>query len=87
MSAEYVEKLYNRYSPPSMISSSGEPSTTAGKPASELLDLFVGAHLLEVGVGTGLSIPTLPRNITISAIDPVSKKCWSELKRESVSSN
>jgi phosphatidylethanolamine/phosphatidyl-N-methylethanolamine N-methyltransferase len=34
-----------------------------------LLDLRSGMKLLEVGVGTGLSLPMLPRNIDIMGID------------------
>lgn len=89
MSAEYVEKLYNRYSSVYDLIF-GRAFHNGRETASELLDLFVGAHLLEVGVGTGLSIPTLPRNITISAIDLSQKmleraqKRVGELKLENI---
>ena len=89
MSAKYVEKLYNRYSSVYDLIF-GRIFHNGRETASELLDLFVGAHLLEVGVGTGLSIPTLPRNITISAIDLSQKmleraqKRVSELKLENI---
>ncbi|RPI29839.1 MAG: methyltransferase domain-containing protein [Acidobacteria bacterium] len=68
MSVEYVEKVYNRYS--SFYDVVFGKVFHAGRElAPELLDLFPGAQLLEVGVGTGLSFPLLPRNIQITAID------------------
>ncbi len=68
VTVEYVEKLYNRYSPVYDLIF-GRLFHGGREAALELLDLFAGARLLEVGVGTGLSIPMLPRHITISAID------------------
>ena len=68
VSAEYVEKLYNRYSSFYDLVF-GKAFHSGREAAAELLDLFAGAELLEVGVGTGLSIPMLPRSVTISAID------------------
>jgi len=68
VSVEYVEKVYNRYS--SFYDVVFGKVFHAGRElAPELLDLFPGAQLLEVGVGTGLSFPLLPRNIQITAID------------------
>src|ERR1043165_9382444 len=68
MSVEYMERVYNRYS--------GVYDFLFGKVfqsgralGPELLDLFPGQQLLEMGVGTGLSLPLLPRNIDITAID------------------
>jgi phosphatidylethanolamine/phosphatidyl-N-methylethanolamine N-methyltransferase len=37
--------------------------------APKLLHLFPGAQLLEVGVGTGMTLPLLPRNVEITGID------------------
>lgn len=68
MSVEYIEKLYNRYSSVYDLVF-GKVFRGGREMAPELLDLFVGATLLEVGVGTGLSIPLLPRHIDITAID------------------
>jgi phosphatidylethanolamine/phosphatidyl-N-methylethanolamine N-methyltransferase len=68
MTVEYMEKVYNCYS--------GVYDFVFGKVfqsgrimAPELLKLFPGAQLLEVGVGTGLSLPLLPENIEITGVD------------------
>ena len=69
MSVEYVEKLYNRF-PTFYDLIYGLKVFNHGRElAPEYLDLFPEAQLLEVGVGTGLAIPLLPRNIEITAID------------------
>ncbi|MDA2927960.1 class I SAM-dependent methyltransferase [Acidobacteria bacterium AH-259-G07] len=68
MTIEYVEKLYNRYSTFYDLLF-GKVFHNGREIASELLDLFPGAQLLEVGIGTGLSLPLLPRNIQVTAID------------------
>ena len=68
MSVEYVEKVYNRYSSVYDFIF-GKVFQSGREMAPDLLDLFPGAKLLEVGVGTGLSIPTLPRNIEMTGID------------------
>ena len=68
MTVEYVEKLYNRYSSFYDLIF-GKIFDGGRERAPELLDLFPGAQLLEVGVGTGLSFPMLPKNIEITAID------------------
>ncbi len=68
VNAEYVEKLYNRYSPVYDLIF-GKIFHGGREMAPHLLDLFPGAELLEVGVGTGLSIPLMPRNISITGID------------------
>lgn len=68
MSVEYVEKVYNRYSSVYDLIF-GRVFQSGREMAPLLLELFPGAKLLEVGVGTGLSIPTLPRNIEMTGID------------------
>lgn len=68
MTIEYVEKLYNRYSSFYDLIF-GKVFDGGREMAPELLDLFVGARLLDVGVGTGLSLPILPRYIETTAID------------------
>lgn len=68
MTAEYVEKVYNRYSSFYDLIF-GKVFQSGREMAPTLLDLFPGAKLLEVGVGTGLSIPLLPKNVAITGID------------------
>jgi len=68
VSVEYVEKVYNRYSSIYDVVF-GKVFHSGREMAPVLLDLFPGAQLLEVGVGTGLSFPLLPRNIQITAVD------------------
>jgi len=68
LSVEYVEKLYNRYSGVYDLVF-GKVFNNGREMAPLLLDLSPGARLLEVGVGTGLAIPLLPRNIEITGID------------------
>lgn len=68
LSVEYVEKVYNRYSSVYDLIF-GRVFQSGREMAPQLLDLFPGASLLEVGVGTGLSIPMLPRNIQMTGID------------------
>lgn len=68
MSVEYVEKLYNRYSGFYDLVF-GKVFASGRERAPDLLDLFAGAKLLEVGVGTGLSIPLLPENIEFVGVD------------------
>jgi phosphatidylethanolamine/phosphatidyl-N-methylethanolamine N-methyltransferase len=68
VTVEYVEKVYNRYSSFYDLVF-GKVFHSGREMAPALLDLFPGARLLEVGVGTGLSFPLLPRNIKITAVD------------------
>ena len=68
MSVEYVEKVYNRYSSFYDLLF-GRVFQSGRDMAPELLSLAPGSQLLEVGVGTGLSFNTLPRNIEITAVD------------------
>jgi phosphatidylethanolamine/phosphatidyl-N-methylethanolamine N-methyltransferase len=68
MSVEYVEKVYNRYSSFYDLVF-GKVFESGREMAPRLLKLFPGARLLEIGIGTGLSLPLLPRNIKITGID------------------
>ena len=79
MSVEYVEKVYNRYSSIYDVVF-GKVFHSGREMAPALLDLFPGAQLLEVGVGTGLSFPLLPRNIRITAVD-LSQKMLDRAKK------
>ncbi len=79
MSVEYVERVYDRCS--------GFYDVVFGKVfeggremAPRLLRLYPGAKLLEVGVGTGLSLPLLPRNVEITGID-LSEKMLERARR------
>lgn len=65
---EHIEKVYNRYS--RFYDLLFGPIFRSGREiAPLLLDLPAGSRLLEVGVGTGLSLPMLPRNIQITGVD------------------
>lgn len=68
VTVEYVEKVYNRYSSFYDLLF-GKVFQSGREMAPRLLSLAPGSELLEVGVGTGLSFNTLPRNIEITAID------------------
>ncbi len=68
MSVEYVEKVYNRYSSVYDLIF-GRVFHSGREMAPELLALGPETKLLEVGVGTGLSLPMLPRNVDITGID------------------
>ncbi len=83
MSVEYVEKVYNRYSSIYDVVF-GKVFHSGREMAPALLDLFPGAQLLEVGVGTGLSFPLLPRNIQITAVD-LSQKMLDRAKKRAQS--
>ncbi len=80
MSVENVEKLYNRFSTFYDLIYGIKVFNHGRELAPEYLDLFPGAQLLEVGVGTGLAIPPLPRNIEITAID-VSQKMLNQTRK------
>jgi phosphatidylethanolamine/phosphatidyl-N-methylethanolamine N-methyltransferase len=65
---DYVEKVYNRYS--RFYDLIFGPVFDSGREmAPTLLELRPGMELLEVGVGTGLSLPVLPRTIRVTGID------------------
>jgi phosphatidylethanolamine/phosphatidyl-N-methylethanolamine N-methyltransferase len=68
MSVEYMERVYNTYSGVYDFLF-GKVFQSGRELGPELLDLFPGAKLLEVGIGTGLSLPLLPRNIEFTGID------------------
>ncbi len=68
MSVEYVEKVYN-YQSHIYDFVFGKVFQGGREMAPALLNLFPGAKLLEVGVGTGLSLPLLPKDIDITGID------------------
>ncbi len=80
MSIEYVEKLYNRFSTFYDLIYGLKVFDNGRELAPEALDLFPGAQLLEAGVGTGLSVPLLPRNIEITAID-VSQRMLNQTRK------
>lgn len=65
---EHVEKVYNTYSRFYDVTF-GKVFESGREIAPYLLDLRPGMDLLEVGVGTGLSLPLLPKNIEITGID------------------
>lgn len=83
MNVEHVERVFNRYSSFYDVLF-GKVLHDGREMAPELLDLFPGADLLEVGVGTGLSLPWLPRNVNITAID-LSEKMLSRAKKRAQS--
>ncbi len=70
MSADvaYIEKVYNYYSR-FYDQIFGKIFESGREMAPGLLELSPQSRLLEVGVGTGLSIPTLPRTVEITGID------------------
>jgi len=86
---EYVEKVYNRYS--RFYDLVFGPVFEGGREmAPTLLELGSGMELLEVGVGTGLSLPVLPRTIKVTGIDLSEKMlevATKRLKREGLTQN
>lgn len=80
MSVEYIERVYNRYSGVYDLVF-GKVFQSGRELGPELLELSPGARLLEVGVGTGLSLPLLPRNIEITGIDLSQKMLDQATKR------
>ncbi len=68
MSVQYVEKVYNLYARFYDIIF-GRVFRSGRELAPHLLGLEPDMELLEVGVGTGLSLPMLPRNVRITGID------------------
>ncbi len=80
MTIEYVEKVYDGYSRFYDLIF-GKVFHSGREMAPELLDLKPGAQLLEVGVGTGLSLPMLPKDIEITGIDLSQKMLDQAAKR------
>lgn len=68
MSVEHIEKVYDNYSP-LYDRIYGKVFQSGREMAPAMLNLFPGCKLLEVGLGTGLSLPLLPRDIEITGID------------------
>ena len=68
MDTQKIEKVYSFYSKfyDLVYGKLFDDSRTA---AIELLGLTPGAHILEVGVGTGLSLPFYPRDCRVTGID------------------
>ena len=86
---EHMEKVYNRYSRYYDLIF-GKVFHSGREMAPLLLDLRAGMNLLEVGVGTGLSLPMLPRNIQITGIDLSQKmldQAAKRLEKESLNGN
>jgi phosphatidylethanolamine/phosphatidyl-N-methylethanolamine N-methyltransferase len=79
MSVEYMERVYNRYSGIYDFLF-GKVFQSGREMGPQLLDLAPGHQLLEVGVGTGLSLPLMPRTIDITAID-LSQKMLEQAKK------
>ena len=65
---EYVEKVYDLYAR-FYDFIFGRVFHDGRVRAPDMLHLKPGQKLLEVGVGTGLSLPWLPRNIEITGVD------------------
>lgn len=82
---EYVEKLYNRYSRYYDFIF-GKVFESGREMAPRLLDLFPGCQLLEVGVGTGLSLPMFPSYVQITGID-LSQKMLDRAKKRALAEN
>ncbi len=68
MTAQYVEKVYNSYSR-FYDQIFGKVFESGRVMAPQLLNLFPNAEVLEVGVGTGLALEHLPRNLRVTGID------------------
>jgi phosphatidylethanolamine/phosphatidyl-N-methylethanolamine N-methyltransferase len=85
MSVEYIERVYNRYSGVYDFLF-GKVFQSGRELGPELLELFPSAKLLEVGIGTGLSLPLLPRNVEITGID-LSQKMLDQAKKRADSLN
>jgi len=79
VSVEYVEKVYDRYSKLYDVIF-GKVFHSGREMAPELLELKPGHQLLEVGVGTGLSLPMLPKDIDITGVD-LSQKMLDEARK------
>ncbi len=78
MSVKYIEHFYNLYSGV-YDQIFGKLSGNGLKVTSRLLDLKPGEKLLEVGIGTGLSLGNIPEGIDVTGVD-VSEKMLSHAK-------
>jgi phosphatidylethanolamine/phosphatidyl-N-methylethanolamine N-methyltransferase len=85
MSVEYIEQVYNSYSGVYDFFF-GKVFQSGRELGPELLDLSADNKLLEVGVGTGLSLPLLPRNVEITGID-LSEKMLAIAKKRAADLN
>jgi len=85
MSVEYIEQVYNSYSGVYDFFF-GKVFKSGRELGPELLDLSADNKLLEVGVGTGLSLPLLPRNVEITGID-LSEKMLAIAKKRAADLN
>ncbi|MBI3940626.1 MAG: methyltransferase domain-containing protein [Acidobacteria bacterium] len=79
MSVEYVEKVYNRYSSFYDLIF-GKIFHSGREKAPELLQLQPGMQVLDVGIGTGLSLLELPLSCPIIGID-LSQKMLHEAEK------
>lgn len=80
-----MEQVYNRYSGVYDFFF-GKVFQSGRKLGPELLALSADNKLLEVGVGTGLSLPLLPRNVEITGID-LSEKMLAIAKKRAADLN
>ena len=78
MSVKYIEGFYNFYSGV-YDQIFGKLSGNGLKVVPRLLDLKPGEKLLEVGIGTGLSLANLPKEVDVTGVD-VSEKMLSHAR-------
>jgi phosphatidylethanolamine/phosphatidyl-N-methylethanolamine N-methyltransferase len=68
MTSDHIEKVYSRYAKIYDLVW-GRVWTHGREVGLQLLDLSPGDKVLEIGVGTGLSLPTVSRGVEITGID------------------
>lgn len=68
MDLEAIEKVYRRYAP-SYDFYFGAVLQPGRRKVIECMNCRPGERILEVGVGTGLSLPLYPRNVQVTGID------------------
>ncbi|MBI4293219.1 MAG: class I SAM-dependent methyltransferase [Betaproteobacteria bacterium] len=68
MNLEAIEKVYRRYAP-SYDFYFGAVLQPGRRKVIERMNCRPGERILEVGVGTGLSLPLYPRNVHVTGID------------------
>ena len=76
MAVEYVEKFYSRFSAFYDAIFDINVFNNGREVALEFLELAPGDRLLEVGIGTGLSLPLLPKAIEVTGVE-ISQKVLS----------